>query len=96
MRGLAFCGDGVLTDAGGAAWRVKHADGGKTFAEGQEPDAKEVPTERPPLSFIPSSPAYTCSEILKPPRSRCAWWSWRRSQWCGPRAGLSRGWRAAG
>jgi hypothetical protein len=35
MRGLAYCGDGVLTDAGGAAWRVTHADGGRTFAEGQ-------------------------------------------------------------
>jgi hypothetical protein len=42
MRGLAFCGDGLLTDAGGAVWRVKHAAGGKTFAEGQEPVAKEV------------------------------------------------------
>jgi hypothetical protein len=42
MRGLAYCGDGVLTDAGGKEWRVTHADGGRTFAEGQEPVAKEV------------------------------------------------------
>jgi len=63
MRGLAFCGDGLLTDAGGAVWRVKHADGGMTFAEGQEPDSKEVPPERTPLSFIPSHPAYT--HVLK-------------------------------
>ena len=48
MRGLAYCGDGVLTDAGGAAWRVTHADGGRTFAEGQEPVAKEVRTVTAP------------------------------------------------
>lgn len=42
MRGLAFCGEGVLVDAGGAAWRVRHADAGETFAEGQTPAIKEV------------------------------------------------------
>jgi len=63
MRGLAFCGDGVLTDAGGAVWCVKHADGGRTFAEGQEPDAKKVLPDRTLLSFIPSPPAYT--HVLK-------------------------------
>ena len=62
MRGLAYCG-GVLADAGGAAWRVKHADGGRTFAEGQEPDAKEVLPERTLFSFILSPPAYT--HVLK-------------------------------
>ena len=48
MEGLPFVGEGVLTDAGGAAWRVTHADGGRTFAEGQEPVAKEVRAPLPP------------------------------------------------
>ena len=61
MRGLSFCCSGVLTDAGGKAWRVKHAHGGRTFAEGQEPVEKEVPPERMPLSFIPAPPACTCT-----------------------------------
>ena len=42
MEGLSFVGDGVLTDAAGAAWRVTHADGNRTFAVGQELVAKEV------------------------------------------------------
>ena len=66
MRGLSFCCRGVLTDAGGAAWRVEHADGGSTFAEGQTPLKKEVPPERMPLSFIPAPPACTCTEVLNP------------------------------
>jgi hypothetical protein len=55
MRGLAYCGDGVLTDAGGMKWRVKHADGGRTFAEGQEPVAKEV--RRAPRARAPRARA---------------------------------------